>query len=153
MSGVKTCNISESDLLSAYNGLDQDGNGLLDEEELKVLMRKIGMPESYSKLCLLLSGKGKTEINFKNFKDFLKILLLYKSDKQQFCNLIFEIFDADNSGTLEINEAFLFFRLLGIPCTPQQAAEILHAADVNSDMKLNKQEFRLLVEGLERALD
>lgn len=153
MSRVQSCQISESDLLKLYNGLDKDDNGLLDEDELKVLMRKIGMPESYAKLCLLLSGKGKAEINFKEFQNFLALLLLYKSDKPQFLKLVFNALDADDSGTLELDEVFVFLRLLDIQCTVQQAAKILLVADDNSDMKLNLKEFSDLIEGLERAID
>lgn len=152
MSRVKTCDISENDLLKLYNGLDQDNNGLLDEDELKVLLRKLGMPEEYAKLCMIMVAKGKTEINFKNFQDFLAILLLYKTDKPTFLKFVFNGLDHDDSGTLELDEVFVFLRILGIQCTPKQAAQILHAADDNSDMKLTIKEFSDLVEGLEAAL-
>lgn len=153
MSRVQTCSLSETDVLKLYNALDDDGNGLLDEDELKVLMRKLGMPESYAKLCMIFVAKGKTQINFKNFKDFLAILLLYKADKPKFLDLVFECMDQDDSGRLDLKEVFIFLRILGIECTVQQAIKILHAADEDSNMELDKQEFATLVEALEQAMD
>lgn len=152
MSQVKTCNLSESELLKLYSALDADKNGILDENELKVLVKKIGMPEEYAKLCILIVGNGKKEIDFKKFQDFLAILLLYKNDKPKFLDLVFHGLDHDNSGTLEIDEVFVFLKILNIACTPQQAAKILNSADENSDRKLNKKEFARLVEGIEETL-
>ena len=149
---VVTCTKDDKDLLKLYDALDQDGNGLLDEEELKVLCRNCGMPESYAKLCMLLVANGKTRIDFKQYKQFLAILILYKNDKPQFLKLVFNALDADNSETLEIDEVFVFLRALGINCTISQAAQILKVADDNSDMKLNEKEFSDLVEGLEASM-
>lgn len=152
MSKVATCNKDDKDLRKLYNALDQDGNGLLDEEELKVLCRNCGMPESYSKLCILLVGNGKLRINFEQYKKFLAILVLYKSNKPEFLHLVFTALDADDSGTLEIDEVFVFLRTLGINCTRKEAGEILQVADDNSDMKLNEKEFSDLVAGLEASI-
>ncbi|KAK8887126.1 hypothetical protein M9Y10_038164 [Tritrichomonas musculus] len=152
MSGVITCDKDEQDLKRLYSALDQDGNGYLDEDELKVLCRNCGMPESYAKLCILLVGNGKSQINFELYKKFIAILVLYSSDKPQFLRLVFNALDADDSGTLEIDEVFVFLRALGINCTIAQATQILKVADDNSDMKLNEKEFSDLVEGLEATL-
>lgn len=152
MSSVITCDKDEQDLKRLYSALDQDGNGYLDEDELKVLCRNCGMPESYAKLCILLVGNGKSQINFELYKKFIAILVLYSSDKPQFLSLVFNALDADDSGTLEIDEVFVFLRALGINCTIAQATQILKVADDNSDMKLNEKEFSDLVEGLEATL-
>lgn len=152
MSSVVTCDKDEQDLKRLYSALDQDGNGYLDEDELKVLCRNCGMPESYAKLCILLVGNGKSQINFELYKKFIAILVLYSSDKPQFLRLVFNALDADDSGTLEIDEVFVFLRALGINCTIAQATQILKVADDNSDMKLNEKEFSDLVEGLEATL-
>lgn len=151
MTQIQICDISEEELLKIYNLLDQDSNGILDENELKVLVRQLGMPEEYAKLCMIIVGGGENEINFKKFNDFLSILLLYKSNKSKFLDIVFDGLDHDNSGTLEIDDVFTFLHILGIKCTLQQAEVILKSADDNSDMKLNKKEFEDLVDGIEQV--
>ncbi|KAK8899603.1 hypothetical protein M9Y10_001921 [Tritrichomonas musculus] len=153
MSRVQSCSLSESDISKLYHALDDDKNGLLDEEELKVLMRKLGMPESYAKLCMLFVGKGKSEINYEQFQKFLAILLLYKTDKSKFLDLVFTCMDQDDSNTLEIDEVFVFLRLLGIQCSLKQAAEILKIADIDKNKCLDRREFGVLVEALEESID
>lgn len=151
MTSVHTCKVDDAEIRKIYRSLDTNGNGSLDEEELKSLCRLTDMPEEYSKLCILLVGDGQPEINFEQYKKFLAILVLYKNNKEKFLDIVFNALDADDSGTLEIDEIFVFLRLLGINCTLHQAAQILKVADDNSDMKLNKKEFQDLVEGLESA--
>ncbi|KAK8834591.1 hypothetical protein M9Y10_036386 [Tritrichomonas musculus] len=153
MSRVKTCEISEADLRKLFNALDQDNNGILDEEELKVLLSNLGMPESYANLCLILVGNSKSEVNFKQFQDFLAILLLYKNDKPKFLDNVFHCLDADDSGYLDIDEVFAFLHILGLNCSIKEALEILQIHDDNSDLKLNEKEFCNLIEGIEANID
>lgn len=152
-SKVKTCELSEEDLHKLFNALDQDDNGILDEEELKILLNNIKMPESYANLCLILVGNSKSEVNFKQFQDFLAILHLYKTDKQKFCNTVFHCLDADDSGALDIDEIFAFLHILGVNCSIKEALEILQIHDDNSDLVLNEKEFYNLINGLEANID
>ena len=152
-SRVKTCEISEEDLRKLFNALDQDDSDILDEEELKVLLNNLGMPESYANLCLILVGNAKSEVNFKQFQDFLATLLLYKTDKSKFLKNVFHCLDADDSGSLDIDEVFAFLHILGINCSIKEALEILQIHDDNSDLVLNENEFCNLINGLEANID
>ncbi|KAK8896845.1 hypothetical protein M9Y10_014770 [Tritrichomonas musculus] len=149
---VYTCNKGEEEVMAIYANLDQNENGLLDENELKVLCRMLEMPEQYSLLCILLVGRGKSEINFNQFKKFLEILGLYRINKTEFYNMVFESLDQDDSGTLDLDEVLLFLRLLGLNLTPGQVVSIISQHGINPDIHLNKQEFSYLVDGIESGL-
>lgn len=149
---VYVCNKDDEEIMNIYASLDQNSNGLLDENELKVLCRMLEMPEEYARLCILLVGRGKPEINFNQFKKFIEILGLYRINKKEFYNLVFENLDQDDSGTLELDEALTFFKILGLNLTPGQVVSIFSSHGVNPDIHLNKDEFSCLVEGIENGM-
>lgn len=148
---MQACELNDEEIMAIFNDIDTNGNGLLDEDELRTLCRRSDMPEQYAKLCIRIVGEDKDEITFDQYKEFLKILGSYSNNKEEFLDQIFSALDEDHSGTLEIEEVEVFLACLGIECTQHLAAQALRVADDNSDMRLNRKEFKYLVEGLEAA--
>ncbi|KAK8864765.1 centrin, EF-hand protein [Tritrichomonas musculus] len=149
---VQTCDASREDLEKLFNAADINGNGLIDEKELANVLVSAKLPPNYSKLCMLLVAGGKKEINIEQFDKFIDVLTMYKTDRKEFYDLIFEVFDADENGSIDLDELLLFLEYLGIELTPGQVVSILSQNGVNIANGLSQPEFTGFLIGLDYGL-
>lgn len=149
---VQTCDASREDLEKFFKAADINGNGLIDEDELANVLVSAKLPPNYSKLCMLLVAGGEKEINIEQFDKFIDVLTMYKTDRKEFYDLIFEVFDADENGTIDLDELLLFLEYLGIELTPGQVVSILSQNGVNIANGLSQPEFTGFLIGLDYGL-
>lgn len=149
---VQTCDTSRSDLIKLFNSVDSNGNGLIDQNELADLLVSIKLPANYSGLCILLVAGDKKEINIDQFNKFIDLLTMYKTDRKAFYDLVFDVFDADESGTIDLDELLLFLEYLGIQLSPGQVLSILSKNGINVAAGLSRDQFTGFLIGLEYGL-
>lgn len=146
---VQTVDTSHDELVTLFNAVDSNGNGLIDEKELSSLLVQIHLPAQYSKLCILLVGGGKQEINLKQFDKFIDLLTMYKTDRKAFYDLVFDVFDADENGTIDLDELLLFLEYLNINISPGQVVSILSKNGIDPAKGLSQIEFTGFLIGIE----
>lgn len=149
---VQTVETSHDELVTLFNAVDSNGNGLIDEEELSNLLVSIHLPAQYSKLCILLVGGGKKEINLKQFDKFIDILTMYKTDRKAFYDLVFDVFDADENGTIDLDEFLLLLEYLSINISPGQVVSILSKNGIDPAKGLTQDEFTGFLIGIDYGL-
>lgn len=149
---VQTCDASHDDLVKLFDSVDSNGNGLIDENELANLLVSIKLPPNYSGLCILLVAGDKKEINIDQFNKFIDLLTMYKMDRKRFYDLVFDVFDADESGTIDLDELLLFLEYLGIEITPGKVVSILSKNGIDVAAGLSQDQFTGFLIGLEYGL-
>ena len=148
----QTCDVPNNDLVRLFNAVDTSGNGLIDEKELANLLVSIKLPPQCSGLCILLVAGDKKEINIDQFNKFLDLLTMYKTDRKAFYDLVFDVFDADESKSIDLDELLLFLEYLGIEITPGKVVSILSQNGINVAAGLSQDQFTGFLLGLEYGL-
>lgn len=77
---------------------------------------------------------------------------MYKTDRKAFYDLVFDVFDADESKSIDLDELLLFIEYLGIEITPGKVVSILSQNGINVAAGLSQDQFTGFLLGLEYGL-
>lgn len=129
------------EIREAFAMFDTEGTGTIDPRELKAAMHSLGFekksPTVYEMICDL-EEKG-TEIDFDEFLDAISNKLGNRETKDGI-DRIFDLFDDDKSGTINLNNLRRVAKELGETMSMDELKEMLHRAAANGE-EITREDF------------
>ena len=124
------------EIREAFNLFDTDGSGMIDPKELKAAMQSLGFesknPTIYQMIADLDVSDNQGGINFDQFLDAITAKLGNKETKEGIAR-IFDLFDDDKSGTINIHNLRRVAKELGETMSTDELKEMLERAASNGD--------------------
>ena len=124
------------EIREAFNLFDTDGSGTIDPKELKAAMESLGFetknPTIYQMIADLDTIENQGGINFDTFLDAITARLGNKETKEGIYR-IFELFDDDKTGTINIHNLRRVAKELGETMSSDELKEMLERAASNGD--------------------
>ena len=124
------------EIREAFNLFDTDGSGLIDPAELKAAMHSLGFenknPVIFKMTADLNTPENAAGINFDHFLDSITAKLGNKETKDGIAR-IFDLFDDDSSGTINVHNLRRVAKELGETMSPDELKEMLERAASNGE--------------------
>mmetsp|Transcript_7044 Transcript_7044/g.5008 ORF Transcript_7044/g.5008 Transcript_7044/m.5008 type:complete len:173 (+) Transcript_7044:31-549(+) len=124
------------EIREAFSLFDTDNSGVIDPKELKAAMKSLGFeqknPTIYGMISDLDTPENSAGINFDHFLDAITDKLGNKETRQGISR-IFELFDDDNSKTINIHNIRRVAKELGETMSADELKEMLERAASNGD--------------------
>ncbi len=124
------------EIREAFNLFDTDGSGMIDPRELKAAMQSLGFesknPTIYQMIADLDTDYNQGGINFDQFLDAITAKLGNKETKEGIAR-IFDLFDDDKSGSINIHNLRRVAKELGETMSTDELKEMLERAASNGD--------------------
>lgn len=124
-----------------FYAFDHDLNGTVVMCELADALRCCGLYVSQKEVYKLRVQLGLEHDRVLNFCQFCKFLAIRKKDSIERLTKAFKRFDRDNSGFIDTKELRRCLTSMGEALTMRQVDDMLSGLDVNSDGKVDFQEF------------
>ena len=97
-------------------------------------------------MILLVDENGDGEIDFDEFLTLMRLRMGDDGeDAEQNLRDVFEIFDADGSGSIDRNEMRLLMKKLAQDLTEEEITQIIEVVDEDGDGEISFEEFKKLV--------
>ncbi len=129
------------EIREAFSMFDTDGSGKIDPKELKAAMHSLGFekksPIVYEMICDL--EERSTEVDFDEFLDAISSKLGNRETREGI-DRIFDLFDDDKSGTINLNNLKRVAKELGETMTVDELREMLSRAASNND-EITREDF------------
>ena len=124
------------EIREAFNLFDTDGSGMIDPKELKAAMQSLGFeqknPAIYAMIADLDTPDRAQGINFDDFLDSITAKLGNKETKEGIAR-IFDLFDDDKSGTINIHNLRRVAKELGETMSAEELKEMIERAASNGE--------------------
>ena len=119
------------EIREAFNLFDTDGSGTIDPKELKAAMQSLGFenknPTIYAMIADLEKAAGGGDIDFDTFLDAITSKLGDKETRGGIAK-IFELFDDDSTGAINLKNLQRVAKELGETMTVEELQEMLERA-------------------------
>ena len=118
-----------------FESYDVNGDGYVSEEEVRLMVRQLDLPESYAHRIFEtadLNNDGK--ISFEEMEIFV-------TAKLERLEAAFSYFDKDGSGSIDRREMYQVLQELCLEATEKDAEVLLQEIDQNDDGEVNFAEF------------
>ena len=129
------------EIREAFSMFDTDGSGKIDPKELKAAMHSLGFekksPTVYEMICDL-EERG-NEVDFDEFLDAISSKLGNRETREGI-DRIFDLFDDDKTGTINLNNLKRVAKELGETMTVDELREMLSRAASNND-EITREDF------------
>ncbi len=129
------------EIREAFSMFDTDGSGKIDPKELKAAMHSLGFekksPTVYEMICDL-EERGH-EVDFDEFLDSISSKLGNRETREGI-DRIFDLFDDDKSGTINLNNLKRVAKELGETMTIDELREMLSRAASNNE-EITREDF------------
>lgn len=129
------------EIKEAFTMFDTNGNGTIDPKELKAAMNSLGFekksPTVYEMICDL-ENMG-NEIDFDDFLEAISNKLGNRETRDGI-NRIFDLFDDDKSGSINLNNIKRVAKELGETMSIDELKEMLQRASSNGE-EITKEDF------------
>jgi len=126
--------------ISLFTSFDVDGNGLLDQEELLMVLRKLGLSDAaidqVTTIIAAWDENGDGKINLLEFVTLVRDLKVFMQ------------FDRDSSGSISAAELRAALRALGSNVDNEFSGAILAKYDTDASGSIDLHEFQALVRDL-----
>eukprot|EP00831_Metopus_contortus_P075051 TRINITY_DN6865_c0_g2_i1.p2 TRINITY_DN6865_c0_g2~~TRINITY_DN6865_c0_g2_i1.p2 ORF type:complete len:229 (-),score=71.03 TRINITY_DN6865_c0_g2_i1:64-672(-) len=131
------------EIREAFNLFDTEGVGYIDPKELKAAMQSLGFetknPTIFNMIASLDTEENKHGITFEMFLESI-VSKLGDKDTAEGINKIFDLFDDDNTGTINLRNMKRVAKELGETLSPEELKEILSRASANGE-EITREEF------------
>jgi len=131
------------ELKEAFDMFDTEGLGTINPNELKHAMENQGFktrnPTIFHMICALPSNEVES-VNFETFLDMATNLELSESSEREVKKL-FEIFDVEKSGYIELKNLKRIARELGESLNEREIIDLFSQSDLDGDGKVSFQDF------------
>ena len=153
---VKDIKEGESDeyqfLEDSFNAADTDGNGSLSHDELRDLLRSLGLQmvddENLNKWINDIDGNNDGEIDMNEFQlIFEKIKLSNNCTFDKLLRETFDMYDADGSGDIDQSELKTLMAQLGFDLSDEELSNMVAEVDVDGNGEIDYDEFVQLFKG------
>jgi len=143
---VKYIEEEESDeyqfLVDSFNAADTDGNGSLSHDELRDLLRSLGLQmvddENLNKWINDIDGNNDGEIDMIEFQlIFEKIKLSSNCTFDKLLRETFDMYDADGSGDIDQSELKTLMAQLGFDLSDEELSNMVAEVDVDGNGEID----------------
>jgi len=137
------------ELTAAFNTIDRNGDGQIQQNELRHLMRSLGdfsdrdIIEMMSKADI--DGNGQIDL-----QEFLNVnaAATKTGSSVERLSVVFDSFDCDKDGFIQADELFKMMKQIGEKgITLKDCQEIIAAVDKNGDGMVDFEDFQIMMEG------
>jgi len=128
----------------AFNLFDKDGNGSIDVQELKTVMRSMGATPTNAELRDIIREVDSDQNGTIEFNEFLTLMAKSKGKKsnpEEELREAFRVFDRDGNGLISHAELKEAMQTLGEPLSDEELKVMIDEADTDGDGQINYQEF------------
>ena len=129
------------EIKEAFTMFDTNGNGTIDPKELKAAMNSLGFekksPTVYEMICDL--EQMGNEVDFDEFLDAISNKLGNRETKEGI-NRIFDLFDDDKTGTINLGNIKRVAKELGETMSTEELREMLQRASSNGE-EITREDF------------
>ncbi|KAL4440573.1 hypothetical protein ABPG75_003574 [Micractinium tetrahymenae] len=138
-------------LVARFEAADKDGNGVIDRDELRSLLERVGdgedeVPMSWltdddvSEVLALYDTNGDGVISFEEFVRMAQDKIFLTGKLEEYRDA-FRAVDAGGNGTISATELFQLFEKIGHPITYEKLVAVMEEYDVNQSGVLDFGEF------------
>lgn len=136
------------DMRAFFEAADADHSGSLEINEVSHVFAMCGVPQKIIPAFFKMCDRDRSgSITFDELYNYLNAYAGLSVNPTIFFKLVFESFDNDNSGFLDVQEFGEALAILGFDYTPEQVRARVAAFDANGDGKVSLQEFLTVAAG------
>jgi Ca2+-binding EF-hand superfamily protein len=151
----------QADIMKTFAMFDVDNSGQIDREELGAVLSSLGFDEtgvlvrSANKIMDMMDVDGNGFLDADEFKVLMAIVMSKDDQKQreEDCKALFNRFDEDESGEIEICELADAFEKLGVTMSEDSMGDLIHEVLGSFKQSLKEEDFVKFMEGLEDLAD
>ena len=139
-----------TEVRQAFDLFDTDGQGVIDGNALKVVLRALGFEPRKEEVRKMIASVDKSGSGTIDFNEFLKLLLdkMSEKDSKEDAMRAFRQFDVDQTGKITFENLKAVSRELGEDMTDEEISEMIEKADRDADGMISEEEFwRVLRKG------
>ena len=139
-------------LVDSFNAADTDGNGSLSHDELRDLLKSLGLQmvddENLDKWINDIDGNNDGEIDLNEFQlIFEKMKLSSNCTFDKLLRETFDMYDADGSGDIDQSELKTLMAQLGFDLSNEELSNMVAEVDVDGNGEIDYDEFVQLFKG------
>ena len=127
----------------AFRMFDADGSGAINADELRALMESVGQTPTEEELASMIAAADVDGSRTVDFAEFCALMAHKMSDEKSQSSIkkSFEVFDADCSGRIDVNELRRILCNLGEEVTMSQVESLIKSADTDGNGAIDYDEF------------
>ncbi|XP_064474224.1 calcium-binding protein E63-1-like isoform X2 [Ornithodoros turicata] len=132
------------ELKAAFSLLDQNQDGRVNANELKVMLDNLGIMFTDAMINALIvqaSGADEGLISEEEFLSWMSTRMGVKDDIMDDLMAAFKVFDKDSNGYISKDELKQAMEMIGEKLSDQELDSMLEATDTDKDGRINYQEF------------
>ncbi|KAJ2964126.1 hypothetical protein NQZ79_g954 [Umbelopsis isabellina] len=135
-----------------FKALDPENKGVT-ANELAGAMRSLGKSYSDQEIQDMISTAdkhGKGRVDFQDFLALLETISVQqraKGSHESAFEEVFQAMDSDKDGNITIDDILRYMQSKGVNMTSEEVKEMVHAADVSGDGRVNYEEFVKILVG------
>merc|ERR1719258_692153 len=124
-----------SEIRQAFDLFDSEGQGVIDANALKVVLRALGFEPRKEEVKQMIASVDGAATGMIDFNEFLELLLQKMSEKDTKEDALraFRQFDLDHQGRISFANLQSVARELGETMTDEEISEMISAADLDKD--------------------
>ena len=117
----------------AFRMFDTDGSGAINADELRALMESVGQAPTEQELANMIAAADVDGSATVDFAEFCTLMAHKMTDEKSQSSIkkSFEVFDADRSGKIDVNELRRIMCNLGEEVTMSQVESLIKSADTD----------------------
>ena len=131
------------EIKEAFDLFDTDNSGAIAVGELTSAMKSLGFDVKNAVVYQMveeLDADGSGEIEFGEFVDIMTARLNEKTSREDI-NRVFNLFDKDRNGTLEVDDLTRVCQDVGEDVSAEDIREIIQRSDLDGDGAVNMEDF------------
>ena len=127
----------------AFRMFDTDGSGAINADELRALMESVGQAPTEQELANMIAAADVDGSATVDFAEFCTLMAHKMTDEKSQSSIkkSFEVFDADRSGKIDVNELRRIMCNLGEEVTMSQVESLIKSADTDGARRATPAQF------------
>merc|ERR1711862_963923 len=136
-----------ADLKEAFAMFDTDGNGTIEDKELREVMRSLGQNPTAGEVREMMLSVDVNRNGVIDFEEFLQVMKsrgLGYQDPEKELRDAFNFFDIDDSGSIDPDELKLLMLYLGQNVSENEIDAMMAIADEKGDVEISFEDFKVM---------
>jgi calmodulin len=139
-----------ADLKEAFAMFDINGDGTIELNEIRQVMRKLGQNPTEEELKEMISTVDDNDDKEIDFEEFLVLMKsrceVDPQDPEKELRDAFAVFDTDGSGSIDRKELKRLMKKLGQALTEAEVDAMMDEVDSNGDGEISYDEFKAMMQ-------